>query len=280
MSLGHLGFEGIALLVLFSITLGVIIHPLQFAMVQFLEGYWGTARIARRVRTQRILRYQAKVANLDEEQLYSTEYLNYLSKLGVTEPANLAPYISRRDEALRIMGNFPPVLDDVMPTRLGNVLRRAESHAGSQYGMDALQVVPHLLMVAPAGHVDYVNDQRLQLDLAVRMTFVSVAATVTAVLFLWPYHYWVLIAIIPYALAYLSYKGSLVAAGHYASAFDTLINLDRFTLYQQLHLEHPATTDKEREMNAKMKKLFDYSEDEDIHYEQPTAGDENQPSPP
>ncbi len=146
-----------------------------------------------------------------------------------------------------------------MPTRLGNMLRRYESQAGSQYRMAALQVVPHLLLIAPSNQVDYVNDQRSQLDLAVRMTFISIMASATAVFFLWPYGFWILIALIPYVLAYLSYRGSVVAGFHYGSAFDTLINLNRFALYERLHLPLPVDTKAERLTNEMMKGLFGYS---------------------
>ena len=85
--------------------------------------------------------------------------------------------------------------DEFMPTRLGNVLRRAESLAGSQYGIDALQAVPHLLLITPPNHIDYVNDQRWQLDLAVRMVFLSAVATGSAIIFLCRDGAWVLIAL-------------------------------------------------------------------------------------
>ena len=156
-----------------------------------------------------------------------------------------------------------------MPTRLGNVLRRAESQAGTQYGMDALQAVPHLLMIAPTSHVDYVNDQRSQLDLAVRMTLMSVLASATALIFLSPHRLWALIAVVPYMIAYLAYRGSVVAAGHYGSALDALINLDRFTLYEQLHVELPATTVNERAVNQKLARLFGYEPAEAVRYTHP-----------
>jgi len=162
-----------------------------------------------------------------------------------------------------------------MPTRLGNVLRRTESQAGSQYGLNALVAVPHILMVAPADHVEYVNDQRSQLDLAVRITFMSALASATAILFLWHCRFWVFIAIIPYALAYLSYRGSVVAAGHYGSALDTLINLDRFALYQQLHLELPGGTTEERKANKKLARLFNYDDKADIDYQYAISDEED-----
>lgn len=272
MLLGHLGVAGIALLALFSIGLGVFLHPVQFALVQFFEGYWGTGPIAQAVRYQRIRRYQRLCIRFNTDIESVDDQLADLSDAGFnTTLASRAPLRSKHDEAVRVRASFPGNLDEVMPTRLGNVLRRAESEVGSQYGLRALQFVPHLLLIAPTGHVDYVNDQRSQLDLAVRMTFMSAVATATAVLFLWPDGLWVLLALVPYALAYLSYRGSVVAAGHYGAAFDTLVNLDRFTLYQQLHLRLPVTPEDEKEMNAKLAQLFDYYPAA-IEYEHPVAG--------
>jgi hypothetical protein len=154
---------------------------------------------------------------------------------------------------------------------LGNALRRSESNAGSQYALNALQIVPQLLLIAPPGHVDYVNDQRSQLDLAVRMTFIFALASATAALFLWPYGFWVLVAVIPYVLAYLSYRGSVVAARLYGSALDTLMNLDRFALYEQLRLQLPRDTADERKTNKELERLFDYDDAVVLPYEHPDA---------
>ncbi len=266
-SLEKLGLGGVTLLAFLSIAFGVIIHPAQFSLVQFFEGYWGNRRIAQAVRTQRILHYQQFCAKLNNKKRQAEKRRSQLRVAGVSAPSGRVGPLSAISEANRVRDNFPRSFDNIMPTRLGNALRRAESQAGSQYGLNALIAVPHILMVAPAGHVEYVNDQRSQLDLAVRMTFMSVLASATAILFLWRCHFWVFIAIIPYALAYLSYRGSVVAAGHYGSALDTLINLDRFALYQQLHLELPDGTAAERKTNKRLARLFNYDDKANIDYQ-------------
>lgn len=274
MSLGHLGVSGIALLVFLGIGLGIFIHPIQFAIVQFFEGYWGTQSIPQAIRYQRIVRYQRLCEGLDRDvDSISDKFIDWEEARFSPTLSIRAPYRSKGDEATRVRGKFPADLDEVMPTRLGNVLRRAESLAGSQYGLKALQAVPHLLLIAPANHVDYVNDQRSQLDLAVRMTFISVVAAITTIIFLWPWGAWVLIALIPYALAYLSYRGSVVAAGHYGASLETLINLNRFALYQQLHMQLPASTDEEKGINAKLVDLLEYVPKTTIDYEHPVTGD-------
>jgi len=268
-SLEQLGVGGIAFLAFLSVALGVLIHPIQFAIVQFFEGYWGTSPFAQAIRARRILRYQRLCQDLAEEQNRTQDQLVYFSRAGVRAPAVRTPLQSRLDETSRVIDTFPRGLSQIMPTRLGNALRRSESNAGSQYGLNALQIVPQLLLIAPPGHVDYVNDQRSQLDLAVRMTFISALASATAVLFLWPYRLWVLVAVIPYVLAYLSYRGSVVAARLYGSALDTLINLDRFALYEQLRLQLPADTAGERKTNEELARLFKYDDAVVLSYRRP-----------
>jgi hypothetical protein len=270
-SLEQLGVGGIGLIALASIALGVIVHPSQFAIVQFFEGYWGNNCIAQAIRSQRILRYRLLCEGLEGVK---NDALDGLEELGRSDGKKAVGRIALRsqyDEAHRVRESFPRALDNIMPTRLGNVLRRAEAQAGSQYRLSALQVVPHILLVAPQGHVDYVSDQRSQLDLAVRMTFMSVLSAATAVLFLWHCHFWIFIALIPYMLAYFSYRGSVIAARHYGSALDILINIDRFELYKQLRIQFPAGTAEERKANEKLAQLFDYDTSVTIPYCPPEA---------
>lgn len=272
-SLGHLGVTGVSLLVFFSIGLGLIIHPIQFAIVQFFEGYWGHRAAAEVLRAQRIQRYRHLWDKLYSKEADASQ--NLFDPATNMDSGELVRLRSRYEETSRARGALPRTLDEVMPTRLGNVLRRSESLAGSQYGLSALEAVPLLLLIAPEKHVDYVNDQRSLLDLAVRMAFISIVASATAVLFLWPHGLWVLIALIPYALAYVSYRGSIVAAQQYGWALDALIHLDRFTLYEKLHLKAPATTQEERIANARLRKLlFDYGQAEAVVYKHPPTGPE------
>ena len=222
--------------------------------------------MAQALRSRRILRYQQMCEKLRQERILTKR------KLGsVTSEAAQTSLLSELDEAIRIRENFPLSNDEIMPTRLGNVLRRAESQAGSQYGLKSLQIVPHLLLIAPSSHVDYVNDQRLQLDLAVRMIFISAAASATTIFFLWPYGLWPLTALIPYGLAYLSYRGAIVAGTHYGSALDTLISLDRFELYKQLHLRLPATLIDEIDTSERITELLNFDRPE-LTYEHPDPG--------
>lgn len=101
------------------------------------------------------------------------------------------------------------------------------------------------------------------------MTFMSGLAAVTAMLFLWHCRFWALIILVPYALAYFSYRGSIVAAGHYGSALDILINIDRFDLYEKMHLKLPGGSTEEREENNKLAQLFQYDPEFVLEYQHP-----------
>jgi hypothetical protein len=279
-ALEHPGISGFAFLAFLSIGLGIVIHPIQFAIVQLLEGYWGTNPMALAVRSRRITHYQKTCEKLEylQESAYA-ELNNSNTDVGESNQDRIRLY-SQYVEARRARdADFPALFREIMPTRLGNKLRLAESQAGSQYGMNALQAVPHLLMIAPQEQVSYVNDQRTLLDLAVRMTFLSAVATGTAVLFLWPYGLWALVAVLPYGITYLSYRGAVTAAGHYGSALSLLINLNRFRLYEELHLPLPATTVDERELNEALSNLFAFDPDEDVRYKHPAASEVDEEPP-
>ena len=274
-SLEHLGVGGVAVLVLVGFGLGLAIHPLQFAVVQFFEGYWGVSRPALRMRSERIMRYQRQFREIDERGMKASDVLAHWEDIAEVDPdrglsaVQQVPFRNTSDETARFLANNRPEGDkSVMPTRLGNVLRSFELSAGSQYGLDSLAVVPLLLLIAPDSHVDYVNDQRSQLDLAVRMIFISLMATAATVFFLWLYPLWALAAIIPYAIAYLSYRGSVVAARGYGSALKMLIDLNRFRLYEQLHVRNPGSNDEEIRANRQVSALL-RGEPARIFYEHP-----------
>jgi hypothetical protein len=70
---------------------------------------------------------------------------------------------------------------------------------------------------------------------------VCIIAFLAAVLFLWPHGLWLLVAVVPLGLAWLCYLGAVSAARQYGSALRMLLELNRFTLYEQAHLPLPST---------------------------------------
>lgn len=265
----------IALLILASVALGVITHPIQYALVQFFEGYWGVGRLARRARAARIMRYRRRVAYL--EFGVGDEMERVLSKRRHLGKRDEIERLSVEDERARLRAGFPvewerdedqPDQDqcEIMPTRLGNVLRKYERLAGAPYGLDAVSVLPHIALLAPAQRIAYLNDQRQTLDLAVRMCATSLVAVLVAIAFLWRHGPWLLLALVPYGVAYISYRGAIVVAHEYGTAICVLVDLDRFALYSALHVRQPQSTGSERRMNDELMKMMRHNPDANVRY--------------
>lgn len=267
-AMSHLGLAEVAALLALSVGLGLVLHPLQFAMVQLLEGYWGIGNIAQQARATRIWWHQRRLVALGERAGYYENKLENLPEGG--DPQDQIALFSRLDEADRLSAEQPTELHLVMPTRLGNVLRYYESKAGLPFGLDAIQVMPYIARVASAEDMDYVNDQRSNLDLAVRLSLVSVIAFILSLILLWRYGLWLLAALVPYSLALLSYRGATIAAAAYGQAFSTIIALNRFALYERLHLPMPRNMTEERNANATLGSILEFSDDKSPRYKHPS----------
>jgi hypothetical protein len=268
----HLG--NLALLIFVSIVIGMVVHPVQFALVQFFEGYWGTNPVAQRVRCARMSHHHRRAEVLTFTGPGPQAYLELQeADRGKRELASTYRImrLSQRDEFYRLSRGYPESPDDIMPTRLGNVLRRYERQAGSQYKLDAVRIIRHAAFVAPRPHLDYLNDQRQLLDLSIRMCMTSIIAAFVAIVFLWHHGPWLAIALVPYGVAYLSYRGAIVVAHEYGATVCTLIDLNRFALYDSLHMQPPKSTRAERRMNIQLMNLIDHDSTINLAYEQPQS---------
>lgn len=276
----------VAWLLLATFVLALFLHPLQFATVQLLEGYWGSSTVAlgamrlriahHRTRAQRLA---ARVGNLESvveesfedhptytddlpEEIYYQRLDRYLDSPNANQ---LVPQVVARD-ALRHREEQYPDGRRILPTRLGNVLRRYEDKAGAQYGLNAITTAPHFSLVIPEPHLAYLRDSRQLLDTTVRLCFVSLLATVLAVAALVTDGWWLLVALVPYGLAYLAYRAAIAAADEYGTAVATIIDLDRFTLYESLGLPRPRDTDEERLANDQLMSLLRWETTAIIRY--------------
>jgi hypothetical protein len=280
---GELGFGGVALLALVSLFLGLVLQPLQYSLVQFCEGYWGTSRAARAVMTARIMHHRQIRSRLHQMQASSLQQLVDAGESPTDDEAGWVkeqrvPQLTDFGEASRMLMRYPHSGNDVRPTRLGNVLRRFEADVGSQYGLPGVTIIPHLALVAPAGDVAYLDDRRTQLDLAVRLAVLSALASAISVLFLWRAGLWILIALAPYTAAYLFYRGAVGLAEGYGTAMSVLVDLSRFSLYERLHLALPTDSVDERRINVALSSLLRDLEPRYLRYAKSGPGSSPDPS--
>jgi hypothetical protein len=291
-------FAGVTWTILASLLAGMFIHALLFPTVQLLEGYWGSSALAMGAAHARITHYRRKKHQLDQRMQHHIEKLNHTfddwygpkeaKKLDeatkskkkddflIGEPGNQAIAHHNAAEAFKKSLKRYPETKRILPTRLGNALRTIEDKAGRQYGLKAIPTAPHFALVAQPAHIAYLDDSQEQFATGVRLCSVSLVATVVTVPAVLTDGPWLLIALIPYTLAYLAYRAALSAADEYMAAVSTVIDLNRFALYERLGLPRPRDTTEERETNQALMALLEYDEEAVLTY----ARDSTTPSTP
>ena len=228
----------------FLALLGVAIlsQPLQLPLVRLLEGYWPSA--ADSVAQARRGAHRARRARLEAAQLLTADDAG-----SGADDASVRE--ARVQAAWRLRKLYPP--DPlVMPTALGNALRAAEDRAGRRYGLDTVVVWPRLYPLLSERVLAIVDDERTQLDVAVRFSVVLLVAALAS-LGLLITHGWLLV--VPaglLVLAWLAYRAAVGAAIAYGEGLETAFDLHRFDLLRALHLPLPAGSDEERALNAQV----------------------------
>lgn len=269
-------------IVIASLVVAFILHPLQFIITQLLEGYWGASPLAvaaMKVRTvhhrkrERELRDQAtrnkkawrdaclvalgespgKDPGEQDAKLTARIGARMKSKAG---DALISYSIAEQSASSLRAGSYPSDTRRILPTRLGNALRLFEDAAGRQYGLDALKIAPHLHLVSPERHLKYLIDAREDMDSAIRICTVGLIATALTAAFLLTKGLWLLWAAAPYTVSYLAYRGAVSAAQGYGAVISSVIDLDRFLLYKELGMPCPADSGKERANNIQLMQLI------------------------
>lgn len=269
-SLGH-SFDSLAhaaWLIIIAIAAGLFVHPLQFSIIQLFEGYWGAGRLGVAAAHFRVVHYRRRERHLDEtiagaQQRMAEESAGEDYLLDNERGDRLMYAYIQNQEALRLHGRYPAEQRRIMPTRLGNALRGYEDAAGRPYGLDALQVVPYLSVMATPDQLSYLRGAREELDTTVSLCAACLLAALISVGFLVTDRFWLLAALIPYGLAYISYRGALVAAEEYGTALSVVVGLSRFDLYRQLHLPLPKSVREERRRNVELTSLLNYGRGND-----------------
>lgn len=269
------GIGGAVGLTLAAVGIGIVMHPIQFAFVQFLEGYWGAGPIAQRVRRLRAAAHWTRVRRLRGESAATGRRIESIKAKtkGIRGDARrqleaeIAELQADRREFARLTENYPRSREAFMPTRLGNVLRHHEWTAGMAYGIEPISAAPYLLSVAKSSDLEYLDDQRSQLDLAARMTVVSLIASAMTAMIMLRHGAWLLLTLVPYGAAYASYRGAVVAAAEYGRALGVVLTLNRFALYDQLQIRRPADTDSERRQNDKLMLFLRHTDTDDLTLE-------------
>lgn len=272
-SIANQDLSGWIATVMAATVFGLLSHPLQYAMTQVFEGYWGAGGVGGSLASSAVQRHRHRAAHFESiadesEDLWvrvahhsrprsfrmkyrgpkhagirrqlALERLHEPS-LDFVIPTYLAEQSSRK-----ALDRYPENHGRIMPTRLGNILRSHEDSIGQAYGLDLVTIMPYISQTARSQDVSRVDDEGEQMDLAIRLSMVFALLTVISLTLLAGRGLWIGITLVPYLASYVSYRGACVAAENYMTAIGVLVHLNRASLYEALCLGKPKSFGEEQ----------------------------------
>ncbi|BDI33651.1 hypothetical protein CCAX7_57020 [Capsulimonas corticalis] len=232
--------------VLFSLTKG--------GMLRLFEGYTEQTPLLSAFHQWRRRYYQRLFRYLAHEQTRLEAEIAHL-RLGPLKDRPDAKDKEKvyKEELGRILEEkilrFPPDESQVMPTRLGNILRAAEAYPRVHYNMNAVVLWSRLASVLPDPAAAGLEDARMFLDFMLVLCVSSFLFAATSAVYLAAAHaasiltWFVLISL---GVSWLCYHGMLNAAIVYGEAVKTAFDLHRWALLEAVHLAAPANNAEER----------------------------------
>lgn len=144
----------------------------------------------------------------------------------------------------------PASMEEMAPTRLGNILLSAETYPQARYHVDSTRTWPRLYSLLPAELRAALEESRSSMELLLVVAFWSALFSVVgslSLLFLGSSPAWMLAALLGgAAVSGITYVGALAPAEIYGSLIRTAYDLHRHLLIEALRLPRPATPGEER----------------------------------
>jgi len=229
-----------------------LLYNLNTPVIRFYEGYpwrqswlgqWRTAVHVRRMQRAELLRpalrrlAQAVRAD-DPRDPRIAEWNAFQSELGRT-----------------LKAEYPISATEVLPTRLGNVVRSFEEYPRWRYGMSAIPLWPRLVAVIDKEYAAVVEDAKSSLDFMLNCSLLSgllagilLFAGLLAPARVHPGEWLAQVAVLAGA-AYVFYTGSVARAHAWGAQVRGAFDLYRGDLLAKLGYGwKPATPDEEREI--------------------------------
>lgn len=247
--------EAIALVVVVVLA-SILLQPFQVTVVRLLEGYWGRSLGIPAMLMISHHQRLAFIAGQDARDRYVARTTTDLPTVHARQ-RRVAAKRRRRVRALALHARYPRK-DRMLPTMLGNILRRGEDAAGGRYGLDAMTVYPRIY---PSLHPRLDAAMSRQLDLidttaALTVAF-AVAAAASAPLMITQAGEPAMIYPVALAAAmFVAYRGARAAAEGHAMLLATVLDVHRFDLLRALHLPLPGTVREEITMNRSLSQFL------------------------
>ena len=217
-----------SVILLAVLSSALVIHPFQQLLVRVLEGYWDQIPILRSLR---------------------------FIGVEINRRRRMEIQLSKRSRALfdRL---YPPDIKDLLPTRLGNVLRAAERRAGKSHGFSMpVEMFPRIYPYISPPLAQGIADARDELDIACRLCVVLwLLALVSGIVFTVdgavPATGGAVLAIpaVTALLAALAYRGAVRAGEDYGKFLYYVFDLHRRDLIRALGYDPPRNPEAEKEL--------------------------------
>ena len=257
-----------------------IIQRFDFTVLRFLEGYgplW--PRPLKRWRISKYRKLKAKydtrrndLREIETQQKAKFNTLetkirdqggNTLTQAETTEYRQLYEQILSSDqqeellELIKRLGEMPKANTNLMPTRLGNLLRTAERKPLEKYGLDAVICWSRLWMLLPEAVKKDLQEARADLNTAARVWLWSLLFcgwTVVGWNFQSPWHtnIWTLWPLVGIFAAWFAYQWAIAAASLYGELIEAAFDLHRHLLYQSLRWNLPPDPTVEKRVGAEL----------------------------
>lgn len=133
--------------------------------------------------------------------------------------------------------------EQVMPTRLGNILKNSERYPNDRYGLDSIVIWPRLYHLFPDRFIQIIAEAKSSVDfMLVISTLSSIFALISSVyLLIVKASGWLFLLCFwgGLTIAWFAYRGALASAVLYTQQIKTGFDLYRQELFKQMHLKLP-----------------------------------------
>ncbi|WP_159784183.1 hypothetical protein [Sodalinema gerasimenkoae] len=216
-----------------------IVRQFEFPCLRILEGYWFAWTNPLR---KRLIRYWENYQNQLEQDFSK---LDTQKELTADESQKLIKLITQLERLpLNVTASHNP---DLMPTRLGNILRAYERKPTEKYGLDAIVCWSRLWLLLPDPVKLDLTSARSDLNSAVRLWIWGILFATCG---------WLLnpiaipIGLLVAVLAY--YFWMLPAAQVYGILIDATFDTHRHLLYEALRFPQPESPKTEAEQGQQL----------------------------
>jgi len=246
---------GIGVLIIFAVSAAVAVslQPMQFRLVQLLEGYWPAWF------PPFLLRFGIWLEQRRRDRI--RRRLVIVSRR-IAPTAEAAARERAQAAETQLRQRFP-AQERLLPTALGNALRASEDTVGQRYGLESVVIWPRLFPLLPDRVRDGVDDEVTQLDVSVRLavTWTLAGAISTSWLLrdlssLGHNHPWLLVPAGVFVLARLSYQSAVESAIAQGVDLEVAIDLYRARVIDAMRLHSTVSLEHERRVFGELCELF------------------------